>query len=74
MWNADGQRNARQVLTKVMNAPGWGVQLSLMAPISLECTVTAINVDGLGTWDQGSTALEGHNPGGGLVLRGMLVS
>ena len=44
-----------------------------MAPISLECTAAAVNVDGLGRWDQGLTALKGCNLGG-LVLRGMLVS
>ncbi len=61
------------VLSKVMNAPSLGVQFSCMALISLERTATTINIDGLGTWDQGLTALEGCNPGG-LVLWEMLVS
>ena len=67
--NAASQRTAYQVLTKVMNAPSRGVQVSCVAPISLECTAATANIDGLGTWDQGSAALEGYNPGGVSVER-----
>ena len=40
-----------------------------MAPISLERTAAAGNVDGPGTWDQGSTAREGRTREG-VVLQG----
>ncbi len=56
-----------------MNAPGQGVQVSCMAPISLERTAAVVNIDSPDTWDQGLTALEGCNPEG-LVLWGMLVN
>ena len=46
---AAGQWTTPLVATDMGIAPGWGVQDICMALISLECTVGAANIDGLGT-------------------------
>ena len=54
------QRTATVSPGLVGTAPGRGVQVDRVAPISLGRTAAAGNVDGPGTWDHGSTAREGH--------------
>ena len=67
------QRTATLSPDRVGTAPGRGVQVNRVAPISLERTAVAGKVDGPGTWDHGSTAREGRTREG-VVFKGMLVS
>ena len=42
------QRTATQILADEMNAPGRGVEVAHMVPISLERTADAVIIDGQG--------------------------
>ena len=70
---AADQRTATQILADTMNAPGWGVEVTHVVPISLERAVGAAIIDGPVNSGQGSTVLEGRNLRG-LVFVKMFVS